>query len=360
MADKPAAEKTEQPTPRKLLKARQKGQTAQSQDLSSAVTLVVLLLTLVPAAPSLFEWCRFKVEAGLSAPVDAFAGPDTFMAYLNARITETIVVTLPILAAISAAGILTCYIVGGATYAPSAIEFKWNAINPASVIQNAFNKRAAVRLISSVAKLLFVSLIVWIYLRNKLDALAALRWAWSTEIITAIAKIVFGLGIRIGIAVLALGIADAFYQKWQHVQDLKMTRQEVKEERKNTEGAPEIKSKIRRLQLEMSMKRLMQEVPKANVILVNPTHVAVALRYDPKRMDAPMLVAKGADHLAQKIMKIAQSYGIPIVRRPAVARAIYASVQPGQPIPEAFYVAVAEVLAMLYRLRQKKKTSQHK
>jgi flagellar biosynthetic protein FlhB len=354
MPDKPAAERTEQPTARRLGKARQKGQTPQSQDLSAAVTLVVLLLTLVLVAPGMFQWFRVKIESGISGQTSIFVDAKAFVAYLNARIVEVIIVTLPILAAIAAAGILTSLVVGGVTFAPGAVQFKWNAINPTSVVQQLFSKRSLVRLISSIAKLLFVSLIVWIYLRDKVETLATLRWAWSAEIITAIAKIVFGLGIRVGIAVLVIGIADALYQRWQHVEDLKMTRQEVKEERKDTEGSPEVKSRIRRIQLEMSMRRLMQEVPKANVILVNPTHVAVALRYDAKIMDAPVLLAKGADHMAQKIIKIAQAYGVPIVRRPEVARAIYASVKPGQAIPEAFYVAVAEVLAMLYRLRQKK------
>lgn len=358
MADKPAAEKTEQPTSRRLSKAREKGQIPQSQDLASAVTLLVLLLTLFLVGPGFFRWCSSRIASGMSTPVDAFASPQAFVAYINAKIVDAFVIALPIFAAISVAGIATCYTVGGVTFSPGAVKLKWNAINPASVIQNAFSKRAAVRFISSIFKLLFVGLIVWVYLRSRLDSLAPLRWAWSTDIIAGIAKLVFGLGIRVGIAVLAIGIADAFYQKWQHIEDLKMTRQEVKEERKDTEGSPEIKSRIRRIQLEMSMKRLKQEVPKANVILVNPTHVAVALRYDAKSMDAPVLLAKGADHVAQRIIKVAQSYGIPIIRRPEVARAIYASVQPGQTIPEAFYVAVAEVLAMLYRLRQKKRMAQ--
>ncbi len=137
-----------------------------------------------------------------------------------------------------------------------------------------------------------------------------------------------------------------------------MTRQEVKQERKDLEGSPEIKARIRRIQVEMSMRRLRQEVPKASVILVNPTHVAVALRYDARTMEAPILLAKGADHLAERIVKVARSYGIPIVQRPEVARAIYAAVKPGRPIPEALYMAVAEVLAMLYRLRQKKRAAQ--
>ena len=136
-----------------------------------------------------------------------------------------------------------------------------------------------------------------------------------------------------------------------------MTRQEVKLERRDTEGSPEVKARIRRIQVEMSMRRLRQEVPRASVILVNPTHVAVALRYDVKTTEAPILLAKGADHVAERIIEIGRSYGVPIVRRPEVARAIYAKVKPGQPIPESLYVAVAEVLAMLYRLRQKKNTA---
>ena len=358
MADKPAAEKTEQPTPRKLQKARGEGQVPQSQDMGSAVTLVVLLVTVAFLAPNLFEWFKSKVESGLSAQTDPFADSQAFVTYMNARVTDAIVVMLPILAAISLSGICTSLAVGGVAFAPGAIQFKLDSINPASVLQRGFSTRSVVRLLASVAKLFLVSLIVWFYLRNKLETLAALRWAWSTEIIAVIAKITFGLGIRVGVVIIILGLADTLYQKWQYLHDMKMTRQEVKEERKSTEGSPEVKSRIRRIQLEMSMRRLAQEIPKANVILVNPTHVAVALRYEAKTMDAPVLLAKGADHLAQKIIKIGRSYGIPIVRRPEVARAIYASVKPGQPIPESLYMAVAEVLAMIYRLRQKRKAAQ--
>jgi len=358
MADKPAAEKTEQPTSRRLNKAREEGQVPQSQDMGSAVTLVVLLLSVALSAPRLFEWFRLKVESGLAGRIEPFANPQAFNAYFNDKIADAIVAMLPILAAITLAGIFTGLAISGISFSPSAIQFKWDAISPASALQRALNPRTVVRLLSSVAKLFLVSLIAWVYLRTKVEVLLPLRWAWSTQIISAIAKITFGLGIRVGIAMIILGLADTLYQKWQFIQDLKMTRQEVKEERKSSDGSPEIKSRIRRLQVEMSMKRLSQEVPKANVILVNPTHVAVALRYDAKTMEAPVLLAKGADHMAQKIIKIGRSYGIPIVRRPEVARAIYASVKPGQTIPESLYVAVAEVLAMLYRLRQKRKAAQ--
>jgi flagellar biosynthetic protein FlhB len=133
-----------------------------------------------------------------------------------------------------------------------------------------------------------------------------------------------------------------------------MTKQEVKQERKDTDGSPEVKSRVRRIQIEMAKQRMLQEVPKASVVLVNPTHVAVALRYEAKTMEAPVMVAKGADHLAEKIREIARAYGVPIVRRPELARTIYSTVKPGDAIPQRLYAAVAEVLAMIYRLRHRK------
>jgi flagellar biosynthetic protein FlhB len=358
MADQPASEKTEQPTPRRLEKAREEGQVAQSQELAAAATLVALVLSLGVVAPNLVRWCKLKIEWGLAAgSVTAFSDPREFLHLVRQNIVDLIVVLLPILAALLVAGIVASVAVSGLTFAPAALRLRWNAINPAYTIPNMFNQQSAVRLVASLLKLFFVSIIVWVYLSDKLQVLAALRWAWSTEIATAIARILFGLGLRVGLAVTVIGLADALYQRWKRTQELKMTRQEVKQERKDTEGSPEIKTRIRRIQVELSMRRLQQQVPKANVILVNPTHVAVALRYDAQTMDAPRLLAKGADLMAERIVKIGRSYGIPIVQRPPVARAIYASVKPGQPIPEALYMAVAEVLAMLYRLRQKKRAA---
>ena len=357
MAEKPAAEKTEQPTSRKLGKAREKGQVPQSQDMGAAVTLVALFLSLALLAPGLFQWFKGQVETSASGQIGPLANPQMFTAYMNANIIDALLVMLPVLAVISVAGIATSIAIGGLTFSPQAIQLKWDAINPATAIQRAANPRTLVRLLASIAKLFIVGVIVWFYLRDKLEAMAALRWAWSSQLIGSIASMTFGLGIRVGIAVIILGLADTLYQKWQYIHELKMTRQEVKQERKDSDGSPEVKSRIRRIQIEMSMKRLIQEVPKASVILVNPTHVAVALRYEAATMDAPVLLAKGADHMAQKIIKIARSHGVSIVRRPEVARAIYAAVKPGQRIPESLYVAVAEVLAMIYRLRQSKKAA---
>jgi flagellar biosynthetic protein FlhB len=357
MPDSPAAERTEQPTPRRLEKARESGRVPHSQELAAAVSILLLLLSITFLAPGLCRWCTLKVQAGLSSRGDVFASTDAFIRFVNGNVIDTIVAMLPILAAMMAAGVLSNIVVGGWTFSGKTLEIKWNAINPAVVIQNFLNARTLVRFLAAIAKLAFLIIIVWLYVRDELQTMAALRWAWSAEMMDAIGRVLFGLVLRVGLAVLAIGIADAAYQKFKHLQDLKMTRQEVKQERKDLEGAPEVKARIRRIQVEMSMRRLKQVVPKANVILVNPTHVAVALRYEPKTMDAPVLLAKGADLLAERIVKLGRSYGVPIVRRPEVARTIYATVKPGQAIPESLYVAVAEVLAMLYRLRQKRRAA---
>jgi flagellar biosynthetic protein FlhB len=172
--------------------------------------------------------------------------------------------------------------------------------------------------------------------------------------LSQIGGLIFGLLVRVCVGLLVIGLADFAYQKWKYMDELKMTRQEVKEDHRETEGSPEIKSKIRQVQFQMSRKRMLQDVKKANVVIVNPTHIAIAIRYDSKTDASPLVVAKGAGEVAEKIMKIARAYGVPIVRRPELARTIFKTVELGKSIPEALYVAVAEVLAMIYRLKHRK------
>jgi flagellar biosynthetic protein FlhB len=273
---------------------------------------------------------------------------------MNTKIVAMILVIFPILAALFAGSIVACIAVSGLNFAPKAIRLKLSAIDPAKGFGKLFNAKSMVHLCASILKLFFVSMIIWLYLQSKLDVLAALRWAWSGQIIAEIAKIILGLMIRVCIALLIIGIADTCYQKWKYIHDLKMTRQELKEGHKEREGSPEVKTRIRRMQYQTALKRMMQEVPKANVVLVNPSHVAVALRYESKTMEAPVVVAKGADLMAEKIREIARAYGVPIIRRPELTRTIYSTVDIGNPIPQALYVAVAEVLALIYRLRHRK------
>ena len=354
MPERPAAERTEQPTPRKLDKAREKGNLPQSQELTNVVSLLILVVAVALMAPTLMKWAVVQVKHGMSCENAVFADTGSFLNFTSGKIIDLILVMCPVLAALLVGSIMAGIAVSGLSFSTQAVRLKFNQLNPIEGFGKLVNARSIVRLLLSILKLLFVSLIVWYYLQSRLNTLAALRWTWSEQMLAVIARISFGLLIRICLALLVIAVADAIYQKWKYIQELKMTRQEVKEERKETEGSPEVKGRIRRMQIKIASRRIMEDVPKASVVLVNPTHVAVALRYDARTMDAPVMVAKGADHMAEKIREIARAYGVPIIRRPELARTIYASVKPGKPIPEKLYVAVAEVLAMIYRLRHKK------
>lgn len=354
MAEKPAAEKTEQPTYRRLKKARDKGQVPQSQELPAVISVVMLLMVLALSAPSLLQWFMVQLKQGTSCETGVFADSEVFMSFVKSKITGSMLAICPILSALCVGSVLSCVAVSGLNFAPQALTLKFSAINPVKGFEKLFNIKSVVKLAVSIAKLIFVSIIVWFYIRSRIDALAAMRWAWSGQILVAIAKMISGMLVRVCAALLIIAAIDVVFQKWKFTQDLKMTKQEVKRERKDTDGSPEVKSRVRRIQLEMARKRMLQEVPKADVVLVNPTHVAVALQYDSKTMEAPIMVAKGADHLAEKIREIATAYGVPIIRKPELARTIYSTVQPGDAIPQKLYAAIAEVLAMIYRLRHRK------
>jgi flagellar biosynthesis protein FlhB len=355
MAEGSAAEKTEQPTSKRLGDARGKGDVPQINELVSIVTLIGLIVAIAASSGQLAGWATALTREGMSCRTQMFANADAFINFVNAKIVDSILVSMPILAALIGCAIFTSLAIIGPNFAPGAIEMKFDVINPAAGIQQIFNMRSLVLLLISILKLILISVIVWVYLSGQIDTLMKLRWAWSSQIVSITASIIFGVTIRICIALLVLAIADTFYQKWQYIENLKMTKQEVKQENKDVEGSPETKLRIRKIQMQMSFKRMLQEVPKAKVVLVNPTHFAVAIKYDQATMDAPMVVAKGADHMAQKIMEVARAYGVPIVRRPELARTIFATVKIDEPIPQNLFVAVAEVMAMLHRLRKRRR-----
>jgi flagellar biosynthetic protein FlhB len=355
MAEQPATEKTEQPTSKRLGEVRGKGQVPQSMEMVSSVSLAVLLLVVALQASELMRWFTVQMREGMACNSSIFADVGSFMNFASAKIVSSLFIMFPILFALSVGGIVTSIVIaGGFNFAPGALRLRLDQLNPISGLGNLVNLTSGVKLLASILKLLFVSIIVWFYMRNKIEMLASLRWAWSMGLLTVIARMIFGMMIRVCIALLLIGVADATYQKWKYTKDLKMTKQEVKEELKASEGSPEVKRQIKKKQFQAVLKRMMQEVPKANVVLVNPEHVAVALRYDAKTMEAPVVVAKGADHLAEKIREIARAYGVPIIRRPELARTIYSTVELDGPIPQELYVAVAEVLALIYRLRHRK------
>ncbi|MHC4132037.1 MAG: flagellar biosynthesis protein FlhB [Planctomycetota bacterium] len=351
--ERPAAEQTEQPTQRKLRRAREKGKLPQSEELPGVITLLMLLASIVLMAPTMINWMTMQMKDGMTCQTAAIVDSTAFIQLLKGKINSLIIFLCPLFAALSVGAVMANMFVSGLSFSSENLKAKWEVINPVNGCKKLINMRSLVRLCLAVFKLLMVSLIIFFYIRSQLETLATLRWAWTWQILIVIGKTTLGLMIRICLALLAIALTDVLYQKWKYIQDLKMTKQEVKEELKETEGQPQVKSRIRKIQMQMTVQRMKQEVPKATVVLVNPTHVAVALKYEPKTMDCPMLVAKGADYISEKIREIARAHGVPIIHRPELARTLYATVKPGNPIPGHLYMAVAEVLAMIYRMRKK-------
>jgi flagellar biosynthetic protein FlhB len=200
-----------------------------------------------------------------------------------------------------------------------------------------------------------IAWIVWQYLHDTLQAMTGLHWTSPAGLLSGIGTLALGVAGRIAVGLAVIAGADLIWQRWNYKRQLRMTRQEVKEERRQYETPPEVRSRQRARQIVMARRRALKAVPTADVVIANPAHVAVALKYDQRSMDAPVVVAKGADFLCQTIKDIAARHGIPIVERPELARALYATVREGQAVGEALYVAVAEVLAMIYRLRKARK-----
>ena len=347
-------EKTEQPTSKRLSEAREDGNLPSSEELLSAITLIVLTCAMVLVGPRFLEWATSEMRLAFSCRGDYVADPTAFSAFIQSRVISATFVLSPFLLALMISGVASHIAIRGWNFSTKAIKLKFSSLNPITGVKNLFSPESLMKLATSVVKMIFVALVAWFYIRSQIDSLATYQWAWTGELLVAISQLILGVLIRLCIGLLIIGIVDLFYQKWRYTQKLMMTKVEVKDEMKNQEGPPEIKNRIRKKQFELAVRRMLQDVPKANVVIVNPTHVAVALQYDAGTMASPIVVAKGGDHLCEKIKEIARAYGVPIIRRPELARNMYSTVEIGHPIPEPLFVAVAEVLALIWRLRQRK------
>lgn len=349
-----AAERTEYPTTRRLAKAREEGQFPQSQELLSAVSLIVLMGVTYFMGPRVIDWAMQEIREGFSCDYSRMATPEQLNRLVNEKTKSTALILAPFFIALMIAGISANIAVSGFHFAAKGLEWKFDMINPGNGIKQLISTTSLVKLLFSIVKLIFIGAIVYFYLRDKLEYLATFQWLWTSEFLSTLSKLILGVVIRLCVGLFVIGFVDLMYQKWKHIKGLKMTKQEVKEEVKDSESPQEVQRKIRQKQIEIAMRRMLQEVPKANVVIVNPTHVAVALRYDPNTMAAPVVVAKGPDRVCEKIKETARAYGVPIIRRPAIARTIFASVDLNQPIPEDLFVAVAEILALVHRLKQRR------
>ena len=337
-----------------MRKARQEGRVPNSQEVPSVLVLTAFTIVLVMAAPGLYQWIYSAIRAAFSSEIAQPMDIDGMAGYLNSKFSQSILATVPFLIGGAAASVLASLVSSGWALSATAVKPKLSRISPINGLKNLVSLRSVVKLLVSMAKLAVMLLITGIYLADQREAILALWHAPLDGILVESGRIVLGVLVRVLIGLAVVALADLLYQRWQYKRGLRMTRQEVKEERKQYELAPELKGRMRAMQLAMVRKRMLQDVAEADVVLANPTHVAVAIKYDAAMMDAPTVVAKGPDLLARKIKEIAEENDVPVVHRPELARAVYKTVDIGQTIPQTLFVAVAEVLAMIYRLKKQR------
>jgi len=353
MAEAPAQERTEQPTLERLRDARKEGRIPQSKELPSALMIAILLVVLAVTGGSLYEFFVSQARQGLSLEMRGSMNLGGFSHLFRTKVTQSLVALSPFLLAAVGVSAFAGLLVGGWSVSAKAVAPKLRNINPLTGFKRLLSLTSLFGVLINLLKLGVMLAIIWIYVDGKLPAYLALRWRTPEGVLTGSARLLFGLVVRIAIAVLAIAVIDWLYQKWNYVRQLKMTKQEVRQEMKDREMSPLLKGRIRGVQMEMVRKRMLQEVPRADVVLTNPTHVAVALRYDAATMEAPTVVAKGPGLLCEKIKEIARAHNVPVVQKPELARTVYSAAEVGEAIPETLFVAVAEVLAMIYRTKRR-------
>jgi flagellar biosynthetic protein FlhB len=352
MADQ-AGDKTQDPTPHRRQKAYEEGQVAKSHDMASAALLVIGLSTLLLVGNGLVDYIRTYTESHLSAGLHLSADREYVMTEWNATLAGLARHVLPLLGLLFLGAVVVEMGQVGVMFLPDRAMPDLSRVNPLQGLQRLFSLPNVVRLVFGLIKMVVVASVAWTVAMNEWEQILGLGKVDVPVFAAYLAQLLVWTGLKIGIALLILSILDYGFQRWKHEQDLKMTSQEVREEMKNLEGDPQMISRRRQVQRQLVMNRLSSAVPKADVVVTNPTELAIAIQYDPKTMAAPIVVAKGAGMIAQRIRQLALENGIPIVEKKPLAQALYREVDVNHPIPSDKYGAVAEILAYVYRLKGK-------
>ena len=348
------SDKTEEPTAKKISDTRKKGSVARSQELSMAIELLVLFIALKAfgkwAVGKLLEIYRWSLSSALPDYINSERRIPT-VASMSTLLSDVYKQMLVVMIPFMAAGFLSALLGTGLQFSfkvsTEPLKPKLDKFNPVNGFKRMFSKQALVNLLISIAKIAIIFFVAYSVIKgHMLDLMQA---------VSLVVNLVMDVGIRISVVYVILGFLDFFYQKRKFKNDIKMTKQEVKDEYKDTEGDPEIKGRQRQKMREVSQRRMMQQVPKADVVITNPTHIAVAIQYDSEHSEAPRVTAKGEELVAQRIKEVARENNVDIVENKPLARALYTTVDIGAEIPPELYQAVAEVLAVIYNKKHKRR-----
>jgi flagellar biosynthetic protein FlhB len=356
VAETDQRERTESPTQKRIEEARRRGQVPRSRDLSAAAVTLAGGLGLYSLGGVLGGQLLALMRSGLQLSAARSMGPDSMLQALVAAAAGAAQVLAPLLGLLLAAAVLAPLAIGGWNFSAAVLQPQWERLDPVRGLQRVFSLRGFVELSKSLARFLVVALIAVLVLRHQFRQFTALSMEPVRSGVAHALTLAGTAFIALGAALAAIAAIDVPLALWQHNRSLRMSREEIREETRDTEGSPEIRNRIRRAQQELAGRRMMEEVPRADVVITNPTHYAVALRYDEARMRAPVVVAKGADLVALRIRELAHTHAVPLVEAPPLARALHSACDLGDEIPSRLYAVVAQVLTYVYQLRSARRS----
>jgi len=347
-----SGEKTEKASPKKKKDAREKGEVHKSNDLASALTLLITFSALKVGYDGFMNSMEGFMTTQLSSDIAQKAvdvtGKTIVSGYKEILLTVAPIV-LPIMLVAMVAGVVVDVAQTGPLFVIGKLKPDFQKINPIQGFKRIFSTNTLAELVKSIVKIVILGWVIYKYVSNNLEAFSELAYVDVGKAFARVMSGCFSLGIQVGLVLVGFAAVDVLYQWWKYEKDLRMTKQEVKEEMKQLEGDPLVKSKVRQKQRRMSSMRMMKKIPEADVIVTNPDHFAVALRYKENIDKAPRVVAKGQDYLAQRIKETARKYNIAIVENRPVARALYASCEIDEEIPPELYQAIADILIYVYK-----------
>ncbi|MEI8595486.1 flagellar biosynthesis protein FlhB [Photobacterium sp. Hal280] len=351
MSDQSTQDKTEKATPQKIRKAREQGQIPRAKDLTAAVIFIVVVYFFSVQLEAIWDALSGVFRFNMQLTREDLQSPWQGIEHMGQSLAILIELLLPLFAVILLAAIGGSLMLGGWLFYPAGVLPKLSKISPIAGIKRMFSLRSLVELLKSTLKVTVIFLLLYTYLDSHLAELMAMQNLPLRQGVVAVMSILFHGVLLMGVALIIFGLLDVPYQRWEHLKQLKMTKQETKEEYKNNEGRPEVKQRIRQIQQQFARRKVEKTVPQADVVITNPTHYAVAIKYDPTMYDAPFVVAKGVDEMALHIQRIARENNVEILNSPPLTRAIYHTTQLEQAVPNQLYIAVAHILTYVMQLK---------
>jgi len=348
-------EKTEEPTPKKLREAQKEGQVPRSKELNSMAIMFLGSLALLSMGPFIISHLTEMMSKGFTLTRAEIMNPAQLISSFESALWIALLGLLPFLLLMTVVALSTPIMLGGWAFNVGSMAFKTDRINPLKGLKRIFSAKGLMELVKALAKFFVVASFAITFMWARSDEFLGLGHEAFLPGLTHAAWLLAYSFMVMSSSLIFIAAIDVPFQLWDHSQKLKMTMQEVRDEMKETEGRPEVKSKVRALQQEMAQRRMMEDVPSADVIITNPTHFAVALKYNPDNMAVPVIVAMGQDHMAFKIREVGSGAGVEIFEAPPLARALFAHGKIGQEIPSQLFYAVAQVLAFIFQLQQARK-----